>query len=181
MREEDSEQGDQSRQGSVSRSMLVYILNKKWYPNPNIYSTMAILAVLAAMFLVLAFLMFAAHRQIAEVRITEYEELEQCKKVLHRTGQYCDVPLEVTRLMPSPVYLLYSLDNFYQNHRRYVQSKSVEQLEGKVIDIGKAKGSCHPVVLNRDLHTKYAWDNKTQLDPEAVANPCGLIGTRQLI
>ena len=65
MREEDSEQGDQPRQGSVSRSMLVYILNTKWYPNPNIYSTMAILAVLASMFLVLAFLMFAAHRQIA--------------------------------------------------------------------------------------------------------------------
>lgn len=79
--------------------------------------------------------------------------------------------------MQSPIYLLYSLDNFYQNHRRYVQSKSPDQLQGKIIDVGKARSSCHPIVLNRDLHRKYAWDNKTLLDPNAVANPCGLIGT----
>lgn len=116
---------DEAPRESVSRSMLVYILNKKWYPNPNIYSTMAILGVLAALFLILSFLMFVAHRHVVEVRISEYEELEACKKVLHRSDKHCDVPIDVTRYMQSPIYMLFTLDNFYQNHRRYVQSKSV--------------------------------------------------------
>jgi hypothetical protein len=54
-------------EGGVGRSIMVYILNEKWYPNPNIYSTMGILAVLAAMFLVLAGMMFAAHKNVVEV------------------------------------------------------------------------------------------------------------------
>jgi hypothetical protein len=52
------------REAGVGRSILVYILNEKWYPNPNIYSTMGILALLAAMFLVLAGMMFAAHKNV---------------------------------------------------------------------------------------------------------------------
>ena len=32
--------------------------------------------------------------------------------------------------MAAPVYLYYQLDNFYQNHRRYVSSRSDTQLAG---------------------------------------------------
>jgi hypothetical protein len=32
--------------------------------------------------------------------------------------------------MKAPVYLLYQLGNFYQNHRRYIQSKNNYQLAG---------------------------------------------------
>lgn len=78
--------------------------------------------------------------------------------------------------MQQPIYVLYQLNNFYQNHRAYAQSKNREQLSGKIITYKEAKEDCAPVVLNRHLHTKYAWDGKTLLDPEAVANPCGLIG-----
>jgi hypothetical protein len=63
-------------------------------------------------------------------------------KVLHKQNEYCDVPIVLTRPMKSPIYVLYQLDNFYQNHRRYVQSKNRDQLSGKIIDYNKAKSSC---------------------------------------
>lgn len=31
-----------------------------------------------------------------------------------------------------PIYVYYELQNFYQNHRRYVKSRSAYQLEGQV-------------------------------------------------
>lgn len=35
--------------------------------------------------------------------------------------------------MEEPIHVLFQLDNFYQNHRRYVQSKNIDQLAGKII------------------------------------------------
>lgn len=136
---------------------------------------MGILGLLATMFLVLSFMMLGAHRNVVEVRVEQYEELSQCKEALHKG--YCDVPVRIDRLMEEPIYVLFQLDNFYQNHRRYVQSKSGEQLGGRVVSYEEARSSCHPIVMNRDLNTKYAWDGKTLLDPNAVASPCGLIGS----
>lgn len=38
--------------------------------------------------------------------------------------------LEIKQTMTAPVYFMYKLGNFYQNHRRYIQSKSNFQLAG---------------------------------------------------
>jgi hypothetical protein len=35
----------------------------------------------------------------------------------------------------SPIYVYYQLDNFYQNHRRYVKSRDNEQLDGKYKEV----------------------------------------------
>ncbi|XP_027340525.1 ALA-interacting subunit 3 [Abrus precatorius] len=40
----------------------------------------------------------------------------------------CNITLKVEKHMKSPIYVYYQLDNFYQNHRRYVKSRSDEQL-----------------------------------------------------
>ncbi|TKY49449.1 ALA-interacting subunit 3 [Spatholobus suberectus] len=69
----------------------------------------------------------------------------------------CKISLHVDKHMKSPIYVYYQLDNFYQNHRRYVKSRSDEQL--------------------RD----HSEENSTSTcKPEDVANgkaivPCGLI------
>jgi hypothetical protein len=100
---------------------------------------MAILVLLASMFLILSFMMFAAHRSINEYRIEQYEELPDCKDALQQLGKYCKLPITVHRLMQQPIYVLYHLNNFYQNHRAYVNSKSKEQLAGKVVSYEEAK------------------------------------------
>ncbi|KAK9266674.1 hypothetical protein L1049_005510 [Liquidambar formosana] len=69
----------------------------------------------------------------------------------------CNKILTVPKHMKQPIYVYYQLDNFYQNHRRYVKSRNDEQLR-------------RPGQVNET----------TDCDPEDSTNgmpivPCGLI------
>ncbi|RVW88294.1 ALA-interacting subunit 1 [Vitis vinifera] len=50
--------------------------------------------------------------------------------------------LTVPKQMKSPVYIYYQLDNFYQNHRRYVKSRSDKQLRSRASE--NDTSSCDP-------------------------------------
>nr|XP_043627815.1 ALA-interacting subunit 3-like [Erigeron canadensis] len=43
----------------------------------------------------------------------------------------CNRTLIVPKHMKQPIYIYYQLDNFYQNHRRYVKSRSDQQLRSR--------------------------------------------------
>ncbi|GAV61754.1 CDC50 domain-containing protein [Cephalotus follicularis] len=47
------------------------------------------------------------------------------------TNKTCTRTLTVPKYMKNPVFIYYQLDNFYQNHRRYVKSRSDTQLRSK--------------------------------------------------
>ena len=65
--------------------------------------------------------------------------------------------------MAAPVYVYYQLDNFYQNHRRYVKSRSDGQLRGEEAKVLTSPDSdCTPL-------TKAAAPDAAEL------YPCGLI------
>ncbi|KAL1537155.1 ALA-interacting subunit 3 [Salvia divinorum] len=53
----------------------------------------------------------------------------------------CQRTLRVPKDMKQPIYVYYQLDNFYQNHRRYVKSRSDQQLRnnGSLQDTGPCK------------------------------------------
>ncbi|PIA47657.1 hypothetical protein AQUCO_01400340v1 [Aquilegia coerulea] len=57
-------------------------------------------------------------------------------------NKICNRTLTVPKHMKAPIYIYYELDNFYQNHRRYVKSRSDSQL----IDPKNANdtGDCDP-------------------------------------
>lgn len=77
----------------------------------------------------------------------------------------CTVTFTVDRTMHAPVYVYYQLDNFYQNHRRYVKSRSDAQLMGVVLpESGLA--DCDPLKTITD-------NGQTK-----VLSPCGLIANR---
>lgn len=64
--------------------------------------------------------------------------------------------------MGPPVYLYYRLTNFYQNHRRYVQSLEAEQLKGSALPSKTiAAGTCDPLTTDDATGKPYY--------------PCGLI------
>jgi len=58
-----------------------------------------------------------------------------------------------------PIYVYYELKNFYQNHRRYVKSRSAYQLEGQDLSTSDVKTDCDPLYEDGSL----------------LLNPCGLI------
>lgn len=75
----------------------------------------------------------------------------------------CRLRFELPSDLKQPVFLYYKLTNFYQNHRRYVQSLDVNQLKGKAVGASTLQnGNCRP--LGRD-----------PVDPSKAIYPCGLI------
>jgi len=108
--------------------------------------------------------------------------------------------LGVNEDIKGTLYFYYQLDNFYQNHRRFVKSQNVVQLrgEGSTVKFDALSHNCDPVTINKHLwdHQKYsvkgrnlALKNKEiitdpahkdkyapyKLRDEDVAYPCGLI------
>lgn len=100
----------------------------------------------------------------------------QWKLINNETGQFtmssggvqipvehrCFINFDIPTDMPAPVFLFYRLTNFYQNHRRYVQSFNELQINGKAqtADELKKKDDCKPLVTNSEGKPYY---------------PCGLI------
>ncbi|KAA3479084.1 LEM3 (ligand-effect modulator 3) family protein/CDC50 family protein isoform 2 [Gossypium australe] len=60
----------------------------------------------------------------------------------------CSLSFKVPKYMKAPIYIYYQLDNYYQNHRRYVKSRSDKQLLHGQNQHGIS--SCQPVEVNND-------------------------------
>lgn len=71
------------------------------------------------------------------------------------------------------MFVYYQLDNFYQNHRRYVKSRSNPQLLGTDMTVDEL-GDCEPIVTNADIERYYSIGGEP-LDMDAPAFPCGLV------
>jgi len=82
-------------------------------------------------------------------------------------GSRCSIQLDVPKKMEKPVYLYYRLDDFYQNHRRYVQSRNDDQLRGQLPTSYSDISDCEPFAALGD-HI-----------PQNFYLPCGLIARSQ--
>ncbi|KAJ0078696.1 hypothetical protein Patl1_23979 [Pistacia atlantica] len=68
---------------------------------------------------------------------------------------------QVPKQMKSPVFIYYQLENFYQNHRRFVKSRSDKQLRSKGFKGDKkSMETCKPVLQSTD---------------KSLIVPCGLV------
>ena len=82
---------------------------------------------------------------------------------------------EVREEIPGPIYIYYQLDNFYQNHRRYVKSRDNQQLAGTWKDT-KDLTDCDPIIKVEDLWDYQRKNMKGLVMPlEDPAIPCGLV------
>lgn len=91
------------------------------------------------------------------------------------TKRGCLISFEIDKDMKAPVYVYYQLDNFYQNHRRYVASRSDAQLRG---DASASISDCSPLKVTNDPVLKYNSTSSTPLVSTNATynlNPCGLI------
>lgn len=85
---------------------------------------------MAIVFIALSITLFVVMNTVKESYVQYYNPLA---KSACDVGGVCNVTISLEETMIAPVFFMYEIGNFYQNHRRYIQSKSNFQLAGNVI------------------------------------------------
>ena len=139
-----------------------------WRPVPTITSTTIIFFCFGAVFIVLGIIILIFSNKIEEI---SHRYDEECTGITP-----CTIKLKVEKNMEKNIMVYYQLDGFYQNHRRYVKSKSDDQLNGKDISFEAMKDSqdCDPVITNKEMGKTESITGATLAEND-VAIPCGLI------
>lgn len=87
-------------------------------------------------------------------------DVSDCTIKSANEGKKCMININIDEDVDGPLYVYYQLENFYQNHRRYVKSRSSDQLQGTAgISSDDLKSDCDPLYQNGSL----------------ILSPCGLI------
>jgi len=146
-----------------------------WRPVPTAASTMLTFSVFSVIFLAIGVVLYVMSDQITEIE-KRYDM--DCEDKLRKTNDWCTVKLgRIQNTIEKPIYVYYQLDNFYQNHRRYVKSRDNEQLNGKYKTV-KELGSCDPIIKVSDLWENQRMSietNSKKLNDDDPAIPCGLV------
>jgi len=143
-------------------------LMQAWRPKPTLKCAITVYAIIGLIFFAIGISILVLNDNITELF---YRYDDKCPKI----GETCEFTFEVEQdIIAKPVYFYYQLRGFYQNHRRYIQSISYEQLRDGVFKNSSEVSSCEPVVYNRDNFYNISATNKP-LDPDQPAFPCGLV------
>lgn len=139
---------------------------KAWQPVPTLKSTIILFTILTIFFVVFGVVLLVYSLKVKEYSV-RYDD--QCTTY---NGATCDVKINIKKDMEAPIYLYYELDNFYQNHRRYVKSKNVNQLQGEEVSDLE---DCEPITKNKDIDANLKALDGSTLNQNGQAIPCGLI------
>ena len=143
-----------------------------WRPVPSMARTVTIFICFGIVFVCLGVLILLFSNNIVEFS-ERYDNNPNCNSTIDDT---CEIVINITKKMNKNILVYYQLDGFYQNHRRYVQSRSEAQLRGENISLEKMKESqdCDPVVTNEDMNKKKNIKDN-DLTSDDIAIPCGLM------
>lgn len=154
---------NKNRHNKFTRFLL-----KSWQPVPTWQSTIILFLLIGLALIGFGVALIVINSNIVEVS-RRYDV--ECGD----SPSSCPVRVTLDKKMEQPVFLYYEIDNFYQNHRRYINSRSTKQLAGEKVDDATLKSDCSPVTTNDQMKKTLAADGTTTLDPAATAIPCGLI------
>ena len=144
-----------------------------WRPVPTITSTTIIFICLGIIFIILGVIILVYSHKIIEIK-HQYDNLPPCQN-----SKICEISIPIEEDMPPTIMVYYELDGFYQNHRRYIKSKSDDQLNGKsfTLDEMKKTQDCNPVLTNKEMGFEKGAKSITGelLNLSDLAIPCGLI------
>ena len=139
-----------------------------WRPIPSMICNTVFLICFGLVFDAIGAAIVYFSKQIVEIR----------KEYYYENGTETTLEVKIKKKMNKPIMVYYNLDNFYQNHRRYMKSKSIDQLKGKnftLKEMNKTK-NCDPFVTNDQMEKEWAFENKTgKLEGNDLAIPCGLM------
>jgi len=131
-----------------------------WQPIITPKTAIYVFFLASVFFLPIGGVLFATSARVQEY-IARYDDVCTNKQI-------CYIEIDITQDMKAPIYFYYQLDNYYQNHRRYMASKDIDQLRGgKITNINQI-GDCAPFISingSSDLNNAYF--------------PCGIIAHSQ--
>lgn len=137
-----------------------------WQPKPTLKCAITVYLIMGLIFFALGISIIVYTYKVNEAEI-RYDNATGCQTL----GSSCALPFVLSSDIEGPVHVYYQLDNFYQNHRRYILTIPTNQLRGEDL-AAKDLSDCKPIIYNKDVPATVAVDG-TALDPEAVAIPCG--------
>ena len=137
-----------------------------WRPVPTINSIIVVFSVFGVIFIILGIVLLVYSKKVHSTEL-DYTDCE--------LNVLCSKNFTINEKIDKPVFIYYQLDGFYQNSRRYLKSKNIDQLRGKKNDVE----DCEPCQKNKemDLPSFLALDGKTNLSEHEDENaiPCGLM------
>jgi hypothetical protein len=121
---------------------------------------MVTFAIFGIVFLAIGIMLYVMSDKIQEVELKYAPEVDGCAEA--GPNAECNMEIEIETPMAAPIFVYYQLTNFYQNHRRYVKSRSYSQLMGYTegddindiqnpLPVDEVKTDCEPIVTNADL------------------------------
>eukprot|EP00002_Diphylleia_rotans_P026257 TRINITY_DN5221_c0_g2_i1.p1 TRINITY_DN5221_c0_g2~~TRINITY_DN5221_c0_g2_i1.p1 ORF type:complete len:330 (-),score=64.38 TRINITY_DN5221_c0_g2_i1:345-1334(-) len=131
---------------------------RAWQPVAVPTNVIGSFLALSAVFLPIGIAIVVASNSVIETDPVHYEHCE--------TGNTnCSVSFRIESKMDAPVYMYYQLSNFHQNHRRYVSSRSDDQLRGTIVSDRAILDYCEPLIKPNNLSNAVI----------NYYNPCGLV------
>lgn len=125
-----------------------------WQPILTPNSVILALIVIGAIFLIFGIVILSASYSVKEFSV-RYDNIV-------KYNENGTVNLTISEQMDPPIYLYYQLSNFYQNHRRYVKSRSDDQLRGREPMGVSDLSDCDPLITN-------------PMQNNSILYPCGLV------
>jgi len=112
---------------------------KAWQPILTPVPVIITFLVVGIVFIPIGVVLLLASNSVVEVT-QRYDQKETCAM-----NSKCTLTIEIPQKMEAPVYLYYQLENYYQNHRRYVKSRNDNQLRGDIVTSYSALADCDPL------------------------------------
>jgi len=117
---------------------------RAWQPLLTPFWVILTFTLVGILFMILGAVCISASMDVIEVTSEEYQADDAL--LIGGAGYPTSVNITVPSDMKAPVYFYYKLTNFFQNHRRYVKSRSDNQLRGAVDTT-----NCDPLTTNGGL------------------------------
>lgn len=127
----------------------------------------------AAFFLPFGIVFLVLNDQITEISY-RYDQTCFSSQQTSFSPSVCPVNISVPAEMSPPIYFYYELNNYFQNHRVYLESRDDEQLQGQYKTVDQL-ASCNPIITNEKVSPNLVNLSGYPLEPSDPATPCGLI------
>ena len=140
-----------------------------WRPVPTLSCITIIYLSFAVFFILFGIIILVFNSQVQEIKF-RYDNWNQTN------SRICS--FNIPEKMKKPIMIYYQIDDFSQNHRVYMESKSDKQLKGEDLskeDLEKS-GECEYALTNKEMNI-FPWRAQYA---EEVAIPCGLMAKSYL-